>query len=210
MTEINKTTFIKILACASEIMQENRDLLCDMDAEMGDGDLGISMSKAFPAAEKEARENDETDLGKLMMKCGMKMNAAASSTMGTLMCSGLLSAGKALTGKTVLDTGDFAGFYMFYADGAANRGKASRGERTVLDTLYPAADAAEEAYSKGADIVGIASAALEGAEAGLEATRDMLPKYGKAAVLIENTKGKIDQGALVGKLFVQAILNALT
>ncbi|MCL2853255.1 MAG: DAK2 domain-containing protein [Defluviitaleaceae bacterium] len=210
MTQLDKHDLNRILRHISAIMVENRELLCKLDAEMGDGDLGLTMSKAFPAAEKEAVESDETDLGKLMARCGMKMNSAAPSTMGTLMSSGFVYAGKALAGKTVVDLEDFAKFYRLFADGIANRGKAARGERTVLDALYPAADAAEQALSEGADIAGIASAALAAAEYGLEATKDMLPRYGKAAPFIASAKGKIDQGAFVGKLFAQGIASALT
>jgi len=209
MNLIDKNTLIKILGCIANIMVENRDLLCELDADMGDGDLGLTMSKAFPAAEMEAIESDETDLGRLIMKCGMKMNSAAPSTMGTLMSSGFVSAGKGLAGKTELDADDFVKFYTLVADGAANRGKAKTGERTVLDTLYPAAEAAANALSGGADIPGIASAALKGAESGLEATKEMLPKYGKAAVFVAKAIGKIDQGALVGELFAQGINEAL-
>ncbi|MCL2856103.1 MAG: dihydroxyacetone kinase subunit L [Oscillospiraceae bacterium] len=209
MTQVDKDGLIKILGCVAKVMTENRDLLCKLDAEMGDGDLGLTMSKAFPAAEKEAIESDETDLGKLMMKCGMKMNSAAPSTMGTLMSSGFVYAGKALAGKTALSADDFAKLYMLFADGVAARGKAQRGERTVLDTLYPAADTAAQALLDGAGIAGIASAALAGAQNGLEATKDMLPKYGKAAVFVASAQGKIDQGALAGALFIEGIRDAV-
>jgi hypothetical protein len=37
----------------------------------------------------------------------------------------------------------------------------------------------------------------------------MLPKYGKAAVFIASAKGKIDQGAFAGKLFVQGVRDAV-
>lgn len=210
MTLVDKTGLVKIFKHISKIMHDNRDLLCQLDAEMGDGDLGLTMTKAFPAAEKEAEENTETDIGKLMMKCGMKMNSAAPSTMGTLMSSGFVHAGKNLAGRASLDAKDFAGFYMLLADGAANRGKAKRGECTVLDSLYPAADAAREAFEGDADIAQIAAAALAGAVSGLEATKDMRPKYGKAAVFAEKSEGKIDQGALVGKLLAEGVMVAVS
>ena len=209
MTLLDKQDLIRILGCVSDLMIANRDLLCNMDAELGDGDLGLTMSKAFPAAEKEAIESEESDIGKIMVRCGMKMNSAAPSTMGTLMASSFIYTGKALAEKTTLDAKDFARFYMLFADGAASRGKAKRGERTVLDVLYPAADAAEQEFTNGTDIVGIASAALGGAEAGLESTKDMLPKYGKSAPFTVSAIGKTDQGAFVGKLFIEGIYVAL-
>ena len=208
--QIGKQEFIQILEHISKLMQENRERLCKMDAELGDGDLGLTMSKAFPAAIEALQESAEEDFGRLMMQCGMKINSAAPSTMGTLMSSGFLFAGKAFLGKTTLDAGDVAALYQLFADGIAKRGKAARGDRTVLDSLYPAADGAQAAYSNGADITGIAAAALKGAEAGLESTKEMLPKYGKAAVFRDAAKGKVDQGAFSGKLFIEGIFLALS
>lgn len=210
MSEFDKNALIKVFGCVASIMSENRDLLCKMDAEMGDGDLGLTMSKLFPAGEKEAKENEETDIGKLMVKCGMKMNSAAPSTMGTLLSFGFIAAGKSFAGKASLDKEDFANFYMVFADGLANRGKARRGDRTVLDALYPAADSATKAFAEGLDISGISLAALNGAREGLESTREMLPKFGKAAVFVDSAIGKIDQGAFAGTLFIEGIHKAVS
>ena len=95
------------------------------------------------------------------------------------------------------------------ADGIATRGKAERGERTVLDSLYPAADAAKKALLRDADFATISLAALEGAVEGLEATKYMLPKHGKAAVFSSKALGKVDQGATAGKLMLEGFVSAI-
>lgn len=210
MTTIDKIALCGIFNNIALIMAENKELLCSLDAEAGDGDLGLTMTKAFAAAADEVNANPETDLGKLLMRVGMKMNSAAPSTMGTLMSSGIMAAGKGLVGKNSFSPDDWAQFYKFCADGVSARGKASRGERTVIDSLYPAADAAKACCERGGDVSEIAEQALAGAKAGLEATRSMAPKYGKAAVFAHVAAGKIDQGALVGVLLAEGICRSLS
>ena len=209
MSSLDKKTVVSIFEHVADIMSENKDLLCSLDAELGDGDLGLTMPKAFAAAALEANASQETDLGKMLMKMGMKMNSAAPSTMGTLMSSGVIAAGKALAGKESLSRDDAATFFTAFANGVAARGKASRGERTVLDSLYPAADAAAACHGMGGSIHEIAIQAHEGAKQGLEATKSMSPKYGKAAVFIDKAVGKIDQGALVGVLLMEGICRGI-
>ena len=80
---------------------EKKEELCDMDAKMGDGDLGLTMDKGYGALPQLIKENTEPgDIGKTLMKAGMKMAGLVPSTMGTLMSSGVMEGGKALKGKT--------------------------------------------------------------------------------------------------------------
>ncbi len=205
MSSLDKKAVAAIFDHIAAIMAENKERLCSLDAELGDGDLGLTMSKAFAAAAQEANASQETDLGRMLMKMGMKMNSAAPSTMGTLMSSGVMAAGKALAGKEALSRDDMADFFTAFADGVAARGKAASGERTVLDSLFPAADAAGACRDQGGSVREIVLRAHEGAKAGLEATKNMEPKYGKAAVFADKALGRIDQGALVGVLFMEGI-----
>ena len=202
MDKITKAEITGMLQAASDVMEANRDYLCELDAQMGDGDLGLTMTKAFLAAAQEAQESELDDLGKLLMRCGMKMNSAAPSTMGTLMSSGMMAVGKALGGKTDLSPADMQTFFASFADGIAKRGKCQVGERTVLDSIASASTAAALATG---DICAITKAAGAGAKEGLEKTKDMKPVYGKAAIFADRAAGHIDQGALAGQLFVQAI-----
>ena len=55
----------------------------------------------------------------------------------------------------------------------------------------------------------MAPAALEGAKAGVEATKEMTPKYGKAAVFAAKALGTEDQGATAGMLLVQGLYNGV-
>lgn len=89
------------------LFAEKRDELCAMDAVMGDGDLGLTMSKGYGALPAFLRDlTGEGDIGKMMLKGAMKMQNTVPSTMGTLMSSGIMEAGKAFRGKTELVPAD--------------------------------------------------------------------------------------------------------
>ena len=88
---------------------EKKEELCEMDARMGDGDLGLTMDKGYGALPELIRQNTEAgDIGKTLMKAGMKMASVVPSTMGTLMSSGVMEGGKALKGKSEMGPQELA------------------------------------------------------------------------------------------------------
>ena len=121
--EITREDVIRFIEKASDEMNENKDYLIELDANSGDGDLGLTMSKGFNAAKEKALSSEETDLGKLFFAIGSAIAAAVPSTMGTLMGSGMLGAAKVLKGKESLDAAGFAAFAKGYYDGVQKRGK---------------------------------------------------------------------------------------
>ena len=70
----------------ADIFEEQKDHLCEMDAAMGDGDLGLTMSKGYGALPGLIKDQmQETSVAKTLMKAAMKMQGLVPSTMGTLM-----------------------------------------------------------------------------------------------------------------------------
>ena len=194
------------------MMSERADELCEMDAKMGDGDLGLTMRKGFGALPGILRELDEPDPGKKLMKAGMKMASVVPSTMGTLMSSGVMTGGKAIAGRQELDAAAYLEYLKGFAEGIAKRGKCVRGERTVLDAVGAAADRLAEAVAQN-PAISLSEAgeiAVKGAMEGVEATRNMEPKYGKAAVHKAAAAGTVDQGACAGLYMIQGYCNYFT
>lgn len=209
MTEIKVNNWTAVMDAVAQVMTENADHLCEMDARMGDGDLGLTMKKGYCALPEIYAGMEETDMGKRLSKSGLKMSTVVPSTMGTLMSSGWMEGGKRLVGKEAVDAAAFAVFLRGFADGIVKRGKCAPGDRTVLDAVLPAAEAAEQAAATGNDLIATARAALEGAKQGLVATKNMPPKYGKAAVFAAKALGTEDQGATAGMLLIQGLYNGL-
>ena len=186
------------------IFTEKKDELCDMDARMGDGDLGLTMHKGYTALPNLIRENTEPgDIGKTLMKAGMKMSSVVPSTMGTLMSSGVMEGGKALKGKSEISPTDLATYLTAFAAGIQKRRKCELGDRTILDAVDAGAKKAAAAVEAGAsDLETVINAAVEGATEGVEATKNMTPKFGKAAVFAAKAIGTPDQGAVAGRYMI--------
>lgn len=192
------------------VFAEKKEELCEMDAQMGDGDLGLTMDKGYGALPSLLQENMEVgDVGKTLMKAGMKMSSVVPSTMGTLMSSGIMEGGKALKGKGELGPRELAAYLTAFAAGIQKRGKCQLGDRTILDAVDPAARAAERAAAEGGDLAAVLNAACEGAAQGVEATKSMTPKFGKAAVFAAKAAGVPDQGAVAGACMLDGLKRGL-
>ena len=205
MEAIGLTELKNIFACLKKTMSEERQKLIEMDSVVGDGDLGITMDKAFSAGSTEVDsqlENGETDIAKVLMKAGMKMASAAPSTMGTLMGSGFMSGGKALKGTVEIKTKELADFFNAFLEVVMQRGKAQPGDKTVIDVLKPVADKLSELADSNTDIVSALKEITRTSAGALEATKEMVAQHGKAATFSEKSKGLVDQGAYVINLIV--------
>ena len=210
---MNTITFEQLpdfFAAIAEKFAEKKEELCALDARMGDGDLGLTMSKgygALPQAMRDEAAGAAGDLGKLLMKAGMKMSNVSPSTMGFLMASGIMEAGKALKGKSEIGAQELAQLLTAFAAGIQKRGKCQPGERTILDSVNAGALKAVSAAEAGADLAGVIDAAVLGAEEGVEATKQMTPKYGKAVVHAAKALGTADQGAIAGLYLIVGMQN---
>lgn len=203
MERIQFVQIPEMFACVGNLFVEKKEELCEMDARLGDGDLGLTMSKGFAALPDLLRENSKDaagDVGKLLMKASMKMSSLVPSTMGFLMASGIMEGGKAVKGRTEIDSAALSDYLAGFAEGIQKRGKCQIGQRTIYDSIKPAADAAKSCLkaNPAATLAEVAEAALKAAEAGVEATKDMLPVFGKAAVHAAKCTGVADQGATAG------------
>ncbi len=101
--------------CAA--LKDQAEYLTSLDQAMGDGDLGITLTKIADALTQYAQVTPLTDLGKFLGGAGLAANKAGSSTMGTLLATALMRAGKVVMGKTDISTGDLAAMFKAAAAG---------------------------------------------------------------------------------------------
>lgn len=181
-----------LLAAWAALMNEKKDWLIELDSVVGDSDLGLTMSDGFAAAAEAASASDATDVGKIAYQAGKAMATTVPSTMGTLMASGLMNAGKQLKGREEASDADF--FEAWY-DGVQNRGKAQPGEKTFLDGMLPAVQALKAGKTP-EETAEIAWSAFEG-------TKGMLAKHGRMAIRGEASRELLDPGAAVAALLMK-------
>lgn len=199
------TVFIKkYLTCVADIMAQEKDCLIALDSVVGDGDLGLTMSDGFAAARDAIVTSDEQDCGKLLYAAGKAMSTAVPSTMGTLMASGLMAAGKALKGKVEFGNEEVLMMFMAYEEGVIHRGKANVGDKTFLDGFHPALEALKESIGV-KPLHEATRIAYKASQQGYENTVGMLAIHGRAAARGEKSRELKDPGAYVGMLLMKAL-----
>jgi len=203
----NSVKVIQMLECAATAMSENRTFLIELDSVIGDGDLGITMDKGFAAAAKTARELSAEAPGSIFMKAGMAISREAPSTTGTLMATGLMRGGKAVSDRQELSASDMKVFLAAFLQGVMDRGKAKPGEKTLVDILLPAVEAMEASVTDDAALIW--KQAEEGAVRGIEAAKALQAQHGKAAVFREKTVGLEDPGGRAVFLLIKSFAEAL-
>lgn len=195
METINKTILKKMLENILISMNEAKEELITLDASMGDGDLGLTMCTGFQTIFEEFDNITEDDLGKLLIKLGMKMNSTVPSTMGTLIATCMIKAGTAAKAKQELTLNDLAVMAQAAVNGIMQYGKSKPGDKTMLDALYPASIAIKKAADEGKSIAFAQQAAYEAACQGVKNTKNLQSVHGRAAYYNEKSIGQQDPGA---------------
>jgi dihydroxyacetone kinase len=195
MAEVfDSQSLIAAIQRASHGLLENSEFLTSLDQAMGDGDLGITMGKVGEALLAYTQNAQPTDLGKFLMSAGMEANKAAPSTMGTLLATALMRAGKEITGKTEFSAVDAAAMLHAAFTGIQERGKANLGDKTVLDAIHPADEALTAGVAAGLSLKEAGIKALQAAKDGRDSVTPLQNKVGRASWLGERTKGLTDPG----------------
>ena len=176
-------------------IEAEKDYLTQLDNEIGDGDHGINMARGFAAVEQKLPALSGGDIGALLKGVGMQLVSTVGGASGPLYGTAFMKAGMACKGLTELDGPSFVKAMEAAVDGIKMRGKATEGEKTMLDALCPALKAMQEAVASGKSLKDALTAAAAAAEKGVEYTKTIVATKGRASYLGERSVGHQDPGA---------------
>jgi dihydroxyacetone kinase-like protein len=184
----------------------HKEFLTELDQAIGDGDHGINMARGFSSVfSKLEAIGEEKDIAAIVKTIGMALISNVGGASGPLYGTAFLRAAGLCQGKNALD-GELAET-MFAAaiNGIKERGKAVRGEKTMLDAMEPAYDAFHAARESGRDMLQCLEAALAAAGQGVEYTKTIIATKGRASYLGERSIGHQDPGATSFYIMLQAL-----
>ena len=194
-----------VLSAVANALVDARDELNRLDGIAGDGDLGLTASRAAEALRGLAPTVDDMDPGAAAKALGMTLARRAPSTGGTLIAFACLAAGKADLAAGGSDREVAAALLDAARAEVATRGKVAPGDRTMLDGLGPAVDAFRAAVDEGHSTAAAVRAAADAADLGAAATAGMEATTGRAGWLADRARGHEDAGArLVAVVFAAA------
>jgi dihydroxyacetone kinase-like protein len=171
--------------------------LTRLDTVLGDGDHGDNLATGFRAVEELLAETPPgTPPGELLRAVGHRLVATVGGASGPLYGTAFLEAGFRAGDAEELDAGLVAEMLVVAADGLARRGRCAVGDKTILDTLRPAADAFASTLGRGASSAEAQAAALRAAYRGMRSTGPLVARRGLALRLGDRSIGPRDPGAV--------------
>ena len=192
---------------AAADIAEQRDYLVDLDRAIGDGDHGENMDRGFKAAVEALGQAQPASVAEVLKTVAKTLMSTVGGAAGPLYGTAFLRASKA-AGDGNLDGVGVAAVIAGALDGIQARGKATTGEKTMVDAWTPALEAARVAAEAGSDPVAVLEAAATAAEAGAAATEPMRATKGRASYLGERSIGHLDPGAVSTSLILRAAVRA--
>lgn len=204
------------LRLAATRLHEQAAALTALDQAIGDGDHGTNMDRGFSAivtsleAGRPDGESEQVVVGAMLRTAGRTLISTVGGASGPLYGTALMRAGAAVASA---DPASPTAALLIDAlaagiGGIESLGKATTGEKTMLDALVPAVTAGREAAALGADAAAVTVAMADAAEAGAGATIPMLATKGRASYLGERSIGHQDPGATSSSLLLRALADA--
>jgi len=176
------------------------DELNAADAKLGDGDTGTMLARligAFAAVDVTGAK----DLGAAFMALAKAGAASTGSSLGTLVITAMMTAGKRSAGKSELGWDELGPLMAGIRDAAMARGKAELGAKTIVDGL----DALAQALGGKSEPAALAEAASAGMAKALDEFRDRPCTMGRARMFAQKSVGLDDPGMLALAELVHAI-----
>lgn len=198
---------LRWIELAAADVAEQRDYLVDLDRAIGDGDHGENMDRGFKAAVEALGQAQPASVAEVLKTVAKTLMSTVGGAAGPLYGTAFLRASKA-AGDGELDGAGVAAVIAGALDGIQARGKATTGEKTMVDAWTPALEAARAAAESGSDPAAVLEAAATAAEAGAAATEPMRATKGRASYLGERSIGHLDPGAVSTSLILRAAVRA--
>lgn len=197
---------IDAIEAIGEIIAANKEELTNLDAAIGDADHGINMARGFQAVGVKLKGlTSEADAAMVLKTVGMTLITTVGGASGPLYGTAFLRAAAMGQGKHQLTAAHAAEMLAAAISGIKERGKAVRGEKTMLDALEPAYEAFKKAEQAGKSLAECFAEARQSAFEGVVYTKSIIATKGRASYLGERSIGHQDPGATSSYLILSAL-----
>jgi dihydroxyacetone kinase-like protein len=205
------------LRMSAERVHDQAGALTALDQAIGDGDHGINLHRGFAAivaqldAGRPEADGDRALAGLALRNAGRTLISTVGGAAGPLYGTAFVRAGNTVMASDMATSkGDLLVAALEAAiGGIAGLGKATTGEKTMLDALVPAMHAGQTARDSGADVPAIIAAMADAAETGATATIPLIATKGRASYLGERSVGHQDPGATSAALLLRTLADTI-
>jgi len=183
------------------VVAEHRVELIQLDRAIGDGDHGENLDRGFKAVLAKLDESTPDTPGGVLKLVATTLISKVGGAAGPLYGTAFLRASTALGSVTELGPAEVLEALRAALGGVVARGKAEVGDKTMVDALDPAVQAAEKEQSS---VAALLVAAADAADAGAESTVPLVARKGRASYLGERSADHLDPGARSSALLLRS------
>ncbi len=187
----------------------NKQFLTDLDAAIGDGDHGINLSKGFRVAKEKIENVDFNDWGEILKTVGMAIVSNVGGASGPLYGTAFMKASMLGKGKTEITLLDYRDILQASIDGVKMRGKGEEGDKTMLDALIPAYNELCKGIENNTPILETLQNSVVAAKNGVDYTKLIAAKKGRASYLGDRSIGHQDPGATSSSMILEVIFETV-
>ncbi|PNR95797.1 dihydroxyacetone kinase subunit DhaL [Petrotoga sp. 9PWA.NaAc.5.4] len=191
-----------------KIIQDNKNYLSEIDAQLGDGDHGINMNKGFSICYDRIKDKQLGFSESLEVLGNVLLNEIGGS-MGPLYGLFFLEMAEVIKSKEEIDKFDFSNMLHRALEGIKQLTDAKIGDKTLLDTLIPSIEAFDRAINNNGSFIEALNDLIESAEKGKDSTRDLISKYGRGSRLGEASRNILDAGAVSCYFILKSMSNSI-
>ncbi len=192
-------------------LEANKDYLCELDSEVGDGDHGVSMTIGMRAARRALSDLEGPTPETAFRAVSEAFADEVGASIGPLYEAAFTAAADVVEGQdAITNAKTWAAIISSMASAMQTAGKAQVGDKTLSDAFVPAAEAAKRSSDSGAGVGETLSAAAQAAQAGVEETKNLVPKLGRASRLGERARGFQDAGATSSSILLAALRDGVS
>lgn len=184
-----------VVRTIAETSIENERYFGDLDAVVGDGDFGYSLSRGFEKLLEGWDDLDRSDPGTFLKRSGMVITSRIGGTSGPIWGTAFMRAGMQAGDAERIDGERVVAMLRAAIEGIKMRGQSDVGDKTLLDSLVPFTDELERRLQAGDDPADALDAAAGECRRAADATADLVAKRGRASYTGERSKGSVDAGA---------------
>ena len=192
---MNTEKLIQVIQKIGAKIEEQKAFLTELDNVIGDGDHGINLARGFGEVEKKLDGLRDKEPGDVLKTVGMTLVSTVGGASGPLYGTGFMKLGASLKGKADVTVPDFLAGLQTAIEGIMQRGRSTKGEKTMLDAMIPAKESMEAKWNESQDPKAAFDAGVAAAWAGVEFTKTIAATKGRASYLGERSIGHQDPGA---------------
>lgn len=196
--EIDKQVLSRMFLRVADVWQDHHDSLSEIDSRFGDGDHGVTINKIAGVIRKDLEEWTDESFGDFIDNLGMDIMAVSGGSAGPLYGTMIGGLAEPLEDEEEIDAGTLKKMFAGSLNAMRDITTAKIGDKTMMDALIPAVEAAQAAEGGVEDIL---LAARTAAEQGAKDSERYISKFGRAKSYKEETIGTPDAGAVSASLF---------